>query len=316
MSKQLNLKSEVPEHLSGKRLDQIAAQLFPEYSRARLQNWIKQGSLRVNSLQLRARDKLQTGDTIELVTELEAEETWIAEDLPLNIMFEDEHLIVLNKATDMVVHPAAGHRQGTVLNGLLHHCPELKEVPRAGIVHRLDKDTTGLMVVAKTIESHLSLVKQLQDRTVTREYQAVVHGVLTGGGRLDFPLGRHPVNRKKRTVVPTEGQEAITHFWVMQRFRSYTHVRVRLETGRTHQIRIHMAHSKHPLVGDPLYGGRLRLPAACSAELADELKNFKRQALHAAKLALQHPASNEEMEWETELPADMLQLLKALKEDA
>jgi len=315
MSTHISLNAEVPEHLSGSRLDQIAAKLFPEYSRSRLQSWIKQGELVVNQQARRARDKLNTGDKLSIDTEIASDNRWTAQAMPLDLVFEDEHLLVINKATNTVVHPAAGHADGTLLNGLLHYCPQLEEVPRAGIVHRLDKDTTGLMVVAKTLEAHLSLVNQLQLREVVREYQAIAQGVFTGGGRVDEPLGRHPVNRKKRTVVQLHGQEAITHYWVLNRFRSHTHIRVKLETGRTHQIRVHMAHLSHPLVGDPMYGGRFGLPAACSQELASCLRQFKRQALHAGKLGLRHPQTNEDLCWQVDLPQDMVELLDALQED-
>jgi 23S rRNA pseudouridine1911/1915/1917 synthase len=314
MSTQISLQAEVPECLSGKRLDQIAAQLFPEYSRARLQIWIKNGSLMVNSLQLRPRDKLETGDTLAINAELEPEETWVSQDLPLDIRYEDEHLLVINKGANIVVHPGAGHSDGTLLNGLLFYCPALADLPRAGIVHRLDKDTTGLMVVAKSLTAHSSLVKQLQLREVSREYEAVVQGVLTGGGTIDKPLGRHRVNRKKRTVV-LEGQEAITHYRVIHRFRSHTHTQVNLETGRTHQIRVHMADINCPIVGDPLYGGRLQIPAASSQDLTECLTKFKRQALHARKLGLIHPHSDEPMTWEVDRPADLAYLLNQLAAD-
>lgn len=315
MTSHISLQAEVPEELSGNRLDQIAAKLFPEYSRARLQTWIREGALLVNRRQLRPRDRLQTGDSLIVEADLASAEEWVAQKMDLDIVFEDEHLLVVNKAMGVVVHPGAGHHDGTLLNGLLYHCPGLKELPRAGIVHRLDKDTTGLMVVAKTLIAHASLVNQLQAREVSREYEAVVHGVLTGGGTVDMPLGRHPVNRKKRTVVET-GQEAITHYRVRKRFRSHTHVDVKLETGRTHQIRVHMAYINHPIVGDPLYGGRLQLPAACSAELSHYLRNFKRQALHARRLALAHPVEQRDMSWEINRPEDMNELLAHLSKDS
>lgn len=314
MTKHISLKAEVSEQLSGNRLDQIAAKLFPEYSRSRLQSWIRDGALLVNNKQLRPRDRIETGDLLVVEAQLESTESWIAEPLPLDIIFEDEHLLVINKATDVVVHPAAGHQQGTLLNGILYHHPAQKELPRAGIVHRLDKDTTGLMVVAKSLPAHADLVSQLQAREVSREYEAVVHGVLTGGGTVDRPLGRHAVNRKKRAVVEM-GQEAITHYRVINRFRSHTHVQVNLETGRTHQIRAHMAHLNNGLVGDPLYGGRFQLPAACSNELGDCLRNFKRQALHARRLALIHPISRKEVSWEVGIPADMQELIMQLRND-
>mgnify|MGYP002630256072 FL=1 len=314
MTTRISLHAAVPEDLSGNRLDQIAAKLFPEYSRARLQSWIKDGSLVVNTRKLKPRDKLATGDLIEVEAEMAADETFSAESIPLDIVFEDEHLLVLNKGIAMVVHPAAGNRAGTLLNGLLHHYPVLQELPRAGIVHRLDKDTSGLMVVAKSLRAHTGLVKLLQARKVTREYEAIVKGVLTGGGTVDQPLGRHPVNRKKRAIVEN-GKLAITHYRVITKFRAFTHVQVNLETGRTHQIRVHMAAINHALVGDPLYGGRLQLPAACSPALAEYLHTFRRQALHARKLALVHPVTKEEMCWETARPADMDVLLELMAAD-
>ncbi|PCJ17789.1 MAG: 23S rRNA pseudouridine(1911/1915/1917) synthase RluD [SAR86 cluster bacterium] len=315
MTSHISLQAEVPDELSGNRLDQIAAKLFPEYSRARLQSWIKEGLLLVNSRQLRPRDRLQTGDKLVIEAELAVMEDWVAREMDIDIVFEDEHLIVVNKATNVVVHPAIGHRDDTLLNGLLHHCPDLKKLPRAGIVHRLDKDTTGLMVVAKSLVAHASLVNQLQAHEVSREYEAVVHGVLTGGGTIDAPLGRHPVNRKKRAIVEG-GQEAITHYRVIQRYRSYTHVDVKLETGRTHQIRVHLAHLKHTIVGDQMYGGRLQLPSACSVELRNYLQNFKRQALHAKRLAFLHPLDQKEVSWEVPRPQDMNELISQLANDS
>ncbi|NQV69892.1 MAG: 23S rRNA pseudouridine(1911/1915/1917) synthase RluD [Pseudohongiella sp.] len=314
MSSHISLQAEVPEELSGNRLDQIAAKLFPEYSRGRLQSWIKEGALLVNSKQLRPRDRLQTGDSLLVEAELASIEYWVAQQMDLDIVFEDEHLLIINKAADVVVHPAVGHQDGTLLNGLLYHCPGLKELPRAGIVHRLDKDTTGLMVVAKSLIAHTSLVNQLQAREMSREYEAIVHGVLTGGGTINKPLGRHAVNRKKRAIVEM-GQEAVTHYRVKKRFRAHTHVDVKLETGRTHQIRVHMAYLKHTIVGDQMYGGRLQLPAACSAELSECLRNFKRQALHARRLALVHPLDQAAMSWEIERPQDMNELITRLEND-
>ncbi len=314
MTTHISLKAAVPEDLSGNRLDQIAAKLFPEYSRARLQGWIKDGSLLVNSRILRPKDKLAAGDFIEIEAAMVANETWLAEPIKLDIVFEDEHLLVLNKGVNMVVHPAAGNREGTLLNGLLHYYPALSELPRAGIVHRLDKDTTGLMVVAKTLPAHTGLVQLLQARNITREYEAVVKGVLTGGGTVDQPIGRHAVNRKRRAVTES-GQYAVTHYRVIEKFRAFTHVQVNLETGRTHQIRVHMAYVNHPILGDPVYGGRLQIPAACSPELASYLQSFRRQALHARKLALLHPISNQEMQWEVSRPQDMHKLLLLLTAD-
>ncbi len=311
----ISLSAEVPDDLSGKRLDQIAAHLFHEYSRARLQSWIKQGQLLVNGKQLRPRDKLLSGDRLEVAAALEAAADWDAQPLALDIVYEDEQLLIINKAAGLVVHPAAGNSSGTLLNGLLHHHPPLQELPRAGIVHRLDKDTTGLMVVAKTLQSHTYLVNLLQERNISREYEAVVQGVMTGGGTVDVPIGRHPVQRKKQAVNHA-GKHAVTHYRVAKRFRAHTHIHVKLETGRTHQIRVHMAHITHPLVGDPVYGGRLQIPPACTPELGETLRSFRRQALHAARLSFVHPLSGEEMSWQADLPTDFLALLADLTTDA
>ena len=308
------LSAEVPEDLAGNRLDQIAANLFPRYSRARLQSLIKEGKLLVNGKESRAKDRLQMGDRIAVTIELQTTLEYQAEQIPLQIIYEDKSLMILNKDAGIVVHPAAGNWSGTLLNGLLNWEPKLRAIPRAGIVHRLDKDTSGIMVVAKTIESHTSLINQLQQRSVKREYEAVVVGVMTGGGIVDAPLGRHPVHRKKQAVNEA-GKEAITHYKVINRYRSHTHVQLNLETGRTHQIRVHMAHIKHRLVGDQLYGGRLQMPAASSPELRGTLQNFKRQALHAKKISLTHPEKGEKMEWEVERAEDMQKLLTSLKSD-
>jgi 23S rRNA pseudouridine1911/1915/1917 synthase len=314
MTTKIKLQAVVPEALSGNRLDQVAASVFPDYSRGRLQTWIKDGALQVNDTPWRSKDKVHGGDKLSLDAELVAEEAHEAEPSELNIVYEDEDVIVLNKPTNTVVHPAVGNRTGTLLNGLLHHCPQLKEIPRAGIVHRLDKDTTGLMVVAKNLLSHRILVKQLQKRDVEREYEAIVIGVMTAGGVVDLPLGRHPVQRQKRAVIQG-GKESVTHYRVLSRFRAHTHIRVKLETGRTHQIRVHMSHIRYPLVGDPTYGGRLQIPKACSGELAKELKALKRQALHARRLGFAHPRTGEPVSWEAPLPEDMTYLLKVLQDD-
>ncbi|MBM89524.1 MAG: 23S rRNA pseudouridine(1911/1915/1917) synthase RluD [Gammaproteobacteria bacterium] len=314
MSNYISLSAEVPQNLVGSRLDQAAAKLFPDYSRSRLQSWIKDGSLKVNSKSMRPRDTLQSGDLLKIEAVLMDSEQYLPEPMELDILFEDEEILILNKPANIVVHPAPGNYRGTLLNGLLHEYPGLDSIPRAGIVHRLDKGTTGLMVVAKTLQSHGSLVGQLQRREVEREYEAVVHRVLTGGGVIDKPLGRHSVNRKKKAIVEN-GKEAITHYKVKHRYRSHTHIQLNLKTGRTHQIRVHMAHINHPLVGDPLYGGRLKLPVAGSGEFVNVLRTFRRQALHARRLAFSHPVSNEQMAWKVDAPADFQELLLALKQD-
>lgn len=314
MTTKISLQAQVPESLSGNRLDQAAASLFPDYSRGRLQTWIKDGSLLVNNQPLRSKDKVFDDDILTLETELAAEEVWAPEAGVLDIIYEDEDVLVLNKPVNTVVHPAAGNRSGTLLNSLLYYCPELKEIPRAGIVHRLDKDTSGLMVVAKTLQSHKILVRQLQRREVEREYEAIVIGVMTAGGTVDLPLGRHPVHRQKRAVLEN-GKDSVTHYRVLSRFRAHTHVRVKLETGRTHQIRVHMSHIRYPLVGDQLYGGRLQIPKACSGELTRHLKDFRRQALHARRLGFIHPRTDEMRIWESELPEDMTTLIEVLQRD-
>ncbi|TQV71205.1 23S rRNA pseudouridine(1911/1915/1917) synthase RluD [Exilibacterium tricleocarpae] len=311
MTQTIEQHTRVPETSAGVRLDQAAAELFPDFSRSRLQAWIKAGALRVNGAAARPRDKLLGGEALSLCAQLQQQGDWEAQDMALDVVYEDAELLVVNKPANLVVHPAAGNRSGTLLNALLHRVPALTELPRAGIVHRLDKDTTGLMVVAKSLPAHTSLVAQLQARSVSREYEAVVQGALTGGGNVEAPIGRHPKQRKKMAVV-AGGKAAVTHYRVLERFAGHTHVRLRLETGRTHQIRVHMAHIGYPLVGDATYGGRLRLPKQASAVLTECLRDFPRQALHAAGLGLQHPASGELLHWRAPRPDDFERLLAVL----
>ena len=307
----IQMSATVSPGCCGRRLDQVASELFSDFSRARLQTWIKGGQLRVDGQQQVPKQKLLGGETLTVDVHLEPEGDWQAENIPLNIPYEDDHIIVLNKPTNFVVHPAAGNRSGTMLNALLYHCPQLESVPRAGIVHRLDKDTTGLMVVAKTLQAHTDLVAQLQARTVKREYEAVVTGVMTGGGVVDQPIGRHQIQRTKMAVI-SDGKEARTHYSVLERFEGHSHVRLRLETGRTHQIRVHMAHIRFPIVGDDTYAGRFRIHKGVTPELRDAVQNFGRQALHARELGLIHPATGEMVSWASELPDDMQSLLAAL----
>lgn len=305
----------IPAEMAGQRLDQALAGLFPEYSRSRLQAWIKAGRVTVDGAVLKPRDKVDGGETVVVRAEPEVQAADTPEPIPLQILFEDEQVIVLDKPPGLVVHPGAGNRAGTLVNALLHHRPELAAIPRAGLVHRLDKQTGGVMMVACTLEAHTSLVRQLQDRSVQREYEAVCVGVLTGGGRIDAPIGRHPVDRKRMTVRQG-GRPAVTHYRVVERFRGHTHILCRLETGRTHQIRVHMAHIRHPLVGDPVYGGRLGIPAGAGDALADALRGFRRQALHACRLGFGHPASGEALSFDSPLPEDFRALLDALRGDS
>ncbi len=230
-------------------------------------------------------------------------------------MFEDEHLLVVNKPAGLVVHPGAGNPAGTLMNGLLHYLPALAEVPRAGIIHRIDKLTSGLLLIAKTLSVHTALVRLLGDREITREYLAICKGVLTGGGTISEPIARHPVDRKRMSAQQS-GKPAVTHYTVIERFRAFTYIRVTLETGRTHQIRVHFAHRRHALLGDPVYGGRLALPARASDELVDLLRRFRRQALHAASLSLVHPVTGESLEFGVPAPADFQELLTVLRADA
>ncbi|MBZ9566576.1 23S rRNA pseudouridine(1911/1915/1917) synthase RluD [Modicisalibacter tunisiensis] len=314
MSETLHRDARIPETMVGLRLDQAAAELLPDFSRERLKSWIKRGELTVDGARARPKDKVVGGERLVLDTVLEDEVRWTPQAIALDIVHEDDSVLVVNKPAGLVVHPAAGNPDGTLLNALLHHRPALAAIPRAGIVHRLDKDTTGLMVVAKTLAAQTALVEQLQARTVSREYDAVVIGVMTAGGTVDAPIGRHPRDRK-RQAVHVSGKPAVTHYRVVERFRGHTHVRCKLETGRTHQIRVHLAHQRFPLVGDALYGGRLKLPAGASDSLKELLRHFPRQALHARKLAFMHPDSGETLTLRAELPDDLWLLLDGLRAD-
>ncbi|WP_423063692.1 23S rRNA pseudouridine(1911/1915/1917) synthase RluD [Candidiatus Paracoxiella cheracis] len=310
----IQLEGVISLELEGRRLDQALAKLFPQYSRAQLQTWIRAGAVEVDDqIQTLPREKVFTDQKIKIIAHLKADERWEAQPLSLNIIYEDEALIIINKLAGMVVHPGAGVRNNTLANALLHHAPELATVPRSGIIHRLDKDTTGLLVIARSLESHHVLIKQMSERAIKREYEAIVNGVMVAGGTIETDIGRHPTHRTKMAVV-TEGRKSITHYRVKERFRAHTYIRVMLETGRTHQIRVHMAHIHYPLVGDPLYG-RKGIPAKLSEPLKEALQNFKRQALHAAKLTLTHPNTGKEMTWEAPLPKDMAHLLTLLREE-
>ena len=309
-----DLTIEVPFDMAGMRLDQALAELFSDYSRSKLQTWVKAGRVQVNGKSLKPKDKLEGGEVITLNAEAEVVIDAKPENIPLDIIFEDDHILILNKPAGLVVHPAIGNWSGTLLTALLHHAPLLETLPRAGIVHRIDKDTSGLLMVAKTLQAHNHLTEQLQAREIHREYQAITHNRMIAGGTIDEPIGRHPTDRL-RYAVRDNGKEAVTHYRVITRFKRHTHIQVKLETGRTHQIRVHMAHVRFPLLGDQLYSGRFQLPADCSEEFEKVLRSFKRQALHAAKLGLIHPTTDEYMEWEQPLPADMINLLAALAQN-
>ncbi len=315
MAERIVKEAQVPFELSGNRFDQIAAELFSDYSRSRIKIWINAGVLLVDGKVTKPKKKLYGSEMITLNVELEKQEGYEAQEMPLDIIYEDDDIIIVNKAAGSVVHPAIGNRNGTLMNAILHHVPEAIHVPRAGIVHRLDKETTGLMVVAKTLAAQTDLVTQLRKRSMGRQYEAITIGKMTGGGSVDEPIGRHPHNRQKQTVKTINGKDAVTHYRLIQRFKNHTHIRLKLETGRTHQIRVHMAFIQYPLVGDLQYGGRLKIPKACSSELQSVLRSFRRQALHAKRLELAHPITGKWMTWEVKLPNDMQHLLDTLKKD-
>jgi len=306
---------EVSIEFDGMRLDQALSKLMDEFSRSKIQEWIKAGNVKLNDqIMQQARHKVVYLDRIEVDAELTIQGDWQPEAIQLDIVYEDDSLLVINKPVDMVVHPGAGNPRGTLVNALLHHLPDLNQLPRAGIIHRIDKDTTGLLVVAKTLAAHKRLVEQLQAREFTREYITIIYGQLTAGGTIDKPIGRHPTKRIQMAVTPS-GKDAVTHYRIAEKFQDFTHLRVRLETGRTHQIRVHMAYMKHPIVGDPVYAGRLRIPSGISEDFTSYLRKFRRQALHAHILGLTHPETGEYIEWQQPLPQDMVELLGWLREE-
>ena len=308
------LEARIPEAARGQRLDQALAALFPDFSRTRLKAWIEAGRVQLDGRAPRPRDVVVGGEVVQLRPLAEPQVAAAPEDIALDVVHADADVLVLNKPPGLVVHPGAGNPRATLQNALLHFDPRLVELPRAGIVHRLDKDTSGLLVVARTARAHTALVRALEAHEVEREYQAVCSGVMTAGGTVDAPIDRHPVDRL-RMAVRSSGREAVTHYRVATRCRAHTHVRVVLETGRTHQIRVHHAHAGFPNVGDPAYGRRIVLPRAATPRLAALLQGFRRQALHAARLAFVHPASGERVEFTAPLPADFAALVAALAED-
>ena len=304
----------LPSGAAGLRFDQALAQALPQYSRARLKTWIESGAVQVDGRPLRGKDRVLGGEQVRIRAELPVQDRVQAEAMPLAVVFRDRTLLVIDKPAGLVVHPGAGNARHTLQNALLALDPKLALVPRAGLVHRLDKDTSGLLLVARTPEAHSALTAAMAARQITREYLAVCTGVLTGGGTIDEPIGRHRTQRT-RMAVRSDGRPAVTHYRIERRFRAHTLVRVTLETGRTHQIRVHLAHIGFPVVGDPAYGGRRRIPKGSSPAVVAELRAFPRQALHAARLSLSHPLTHREHEWRSPLPADMQRLLAALEAD-
>jgi 23S rRNA pseudouridine1911/1915/1917 synthase len=337
MNPSKTVSAEVPEAMAGRRLDQALAALFPDFSRTRLQHWIRDGKVLVDGRTMRPKDPIAGGEWVSMDTDVDPVTRCEAQDIPLEIHYQDETLLIVNKPAGLVIHPAAGNRDGTLQNALLYYDPDLDKLPRAGIVHRLDKETSGLLMVARTLPAHRSLVEQLQARTVGREYIAIVQGSITSGGTVDAPIGRHLVDRKRFAVrnrpanpqpkghaermnstaaVHHAAKPAVTHYRITERLPHHTVLRITLETGRTHQIRVHMAHIGYPLVGDPVYGGRMRIPRGADETLSTALRNFRRQALHAARLALRHPETGEPCQWQVDPPADLQHLMAVLERSA
>jgi len=310
----IELSLTIPTAQAGQRLDQALAALLPDYSRSRLKAWIESGEVRVDGAVLRPRDKVLGGEAVSISASLPEETRAVAQEIPLVLVHEDKHVFVVDKPAGLVVHPGAGNPDNTLQNALLALDPKLASLPRAGIVHRLDKDTSGLLIVARTLPAHTALVRMLGERDVHREYEAICRGVMTAGGTIDAPIDRHPTERV-RMAVREGGRDAVTHYRVIARFRANTHVRVQLETGRTHQIRVHLAHAGYPIVGDRVYGGRLTLPKGANEELRQALREFPRQALHAARLQFDHPVTGKPLECASPLPADMRGLLDLLAAD-
>ena len=304
----------IPDELANERLDQALAKLLPEYSRTQIKQWIENEQVTLNGATVKAKTRIKSGDIIAVQPVLRPEPQWLAQNIPLTIVHEDDAVLIINKPAGLVVHPGAGNADSTLLNALLHHLPDLKSLPRAGILHRLDKDTTGLLMIAKTPAALKHLSAQLKNRTLVREYQAIVYGALISGGKVDAALDRHPLQRKRMAVTET-GKTAVTHFRVMEKYRSITRLKVKLETGRTHQIRVHMSHIHHPIVGDVVYGGRVQLAKGMSEELIQCLRKFKRQALHAFSLGFAHPETEEWLTFTADVPDDMQQLITVLRDD-
>jgi len=303
----------IPKRMMGERIDAAISEMLPDYSRSKITVWIKAGDALINEKTFKPKDRVNGNEVVYLSLNQKQSNDWVAEKIPLNIVYEDEDIIVINKQFGLVTHPGAGNWTGTLANALLYYDSSLSKLDRAGIVHRLDKNTSGLMVVAKNEKSQKYLVEQLQAHSIDREYSAIVYGHMIAGGTIDEPIGRDSKDRVKQSVS-ANGKEAVTHYRAIDRFKSHTHVKAILETGRTHQIRVHLSYAGYPLIGDPVYGGRVRFPKKANEVLKETLLNLKRQALHSKKLTLNHPVSGELMSWKAPLPEDMQSLLDVLKE--
>ena len=309
------LKIVIPNRLIGQRIDSALAIMLPDYSRSKITSWVRSGKALLNDKTFKAKEKILGGEIVALTIEKEKTNAWLAEDIDIEVVYEDDDIIVVNKPVGLVTHPGAGNWTCTLANALLYYDESLANLDRAGIVHRLDKNTSGLMVVARSELAQKNLVEQLQTHQVSREYSAIVYGHMISGGTIDAPIGRDPKDRIRQAIVEEgEGKDAVTHYRVIDRFAHHTHVKCILETGRTHQIRVHMSHVEHPLVADPMYGGKIRFPKKANEVLKTTLKGFNRQALHAKKLSLSHPITGEQMSWKASLPKDLQDLLKILAE--
>ncbi|SNQ29147.1 23S rRNA pseudouridine1911/1915/1917 synthase [Acinetobacter apis] len=310
----LSLQVQLDEQYAGLRVDQVAATVWPDFSREKLKQWMKDGHLLLNGNQVKPKYRCEGDETLALDVVFEQQTYSQPENIPLDIIYEDDDILVIDKPVGMVVHPGAGNPSGTLINAILYHVPKAAELSRAGLVHRIDKDTSGLLVVAKTLEAQFSLSQQLANKSVYRVYDLIVYGNVIAGGTIDEPIKRHPVDRIRMTVLPG-GRDAVTHFNVKERFQHFTRVQAQLETGRTHQIRVHFSYIGFGLVGDPVYMSRVRVPAGASTRLAETLRGFRRQALHAAKLGLIHPRTQKEMQFEAAWPEDFKHLVEVLRED-
>lgn len=314
MKQSIEKNAIIPEQHAGLRIDQSLSELFPEFSRSKLTQWLRDGQITVDGQTWKAKDKVRGGESVLIQAQLVDVTSWSGQEMPLAIIHEDDALLVINKPPGLVSHPAAGNPHSTLVNALLHHCPSLSQLPRAGLIHRLDKDTSGLLVIAKTLQSHHYLTDAMQQRDIKREYLALVQGTLVAGGTVEAPMGRHPKQRIKMAVV-SYGKPAVTHYRIQQKFRAHTLLQVQLETGRTHQIRVHMAHIHHPIVGDPVYGTRPKPLKAASEACNQTLQSFTRQALHAQRLSLQHPTDQQIMSWQAPIPEDFSRLIELLQQD-